>query len=89
VQFVKLKYPSAQIVFLNSPMVSGDRNVLLENCLKTIKMHIDGLHPSDKPVALFFFKPLQPGGCSYHPSVEDHAILADELYSFFKSLLNK
>ena len=29
VQFVKSKYPSAQIVFLNSPMVGGERNVLL------------------------------------------------------------
>jgi hypothetical protein len=89
VQFVKSKYPSAEIVFLNSPMVSGERNVLLENCLKAIKMKIDSLHPSEKPVALFFFKPMQPRGCSYHPSVEDHAILADELYPFFKSLLNQ
>lgn len=89
VQFVKSKYPSAQIVFLNSPMVSGERNALLQNCLKVIKMKIDGLHPSEKPVALFYFKPMQPRGCSYHPSVEDHAILADELYPFFKSLLNQ
>lgn len=89
VQFVKSKYPSAQIVFLNSPMVGGERNVLLENCLKTIKMKIDSSHPSDRPVALFFFKPMQPGGCSYHPSVQDHAILADELFPFLRGLLDK
>lgn len=89
VQFVKSKYPGAQIVFLNSPMVSGDRNTLLQNCLQTIKMKIDGLHPLDKPVALFSFKPMRPGGCSSHPSVEDHAALADELLPFFKSLMNR
>ena len=89
VQFVKQKYPAAQIVFLNSPMVIGERNVLLENCLKTIKMKIDGLHPSDKAVALFFFKPMNARGCGGHPSVEDHAILADELTPFFRSLLNR
>lgn len=89
VQFVKQKYPAAQIVFLNSPMVSGERNVLLENCLKTIKLKIDGLHPSDKAVALFFFKPMKARGCGGHPSVEDHAILADEMLPFLKNLLNE
>ena len=89
VQFVKSKYPKAQIVFLNSPMVSGERNVLLENCLNTIKKNIDRLHPSDKPVALFFFKPMRAGGCAGHPSVEDHKVLAEELYPFFKTLLKR
>jgi hypothetical protein len=88
VQFVKSKYPSAQIVLLNSPMVSGDRNALLQNCLQTIKTKIDGLHSADKPVVLFFFKPMQARGCGGHPSVEDHGIMADELYPFFKSLLD-
>jgi hypothetical protein len=89
VQFVKSKYPKAQIVFLSSPMVSGDRNTLLQNCLQTIKMKIDSQHPSDEPVSLFFFKPMQAKGCSGHPSVEDHAILAEELLPFFKSLMNR
>jgi hypothetical protein len=89
VQFVKSKYADAQIVFLNSPMVSGERNALLKNCLTVIKSKIDSLHPSDKPVALFFFQPMKARGCTGHPSVEDHAILADELFPFFKSLLSK
>jgi hypothetical protein len=89
VQLVRSKYPDAQIVFLNSPMVSGVRNVLLENCLQTIKMHIDHSYPGDKPVALFHFKPMKAGGCAGHPSVQDHAILADELFPFFNSLVRK
>lgn len=89
VQFVKSKYPEAQIVLLNSPMVSGDKNTLLENCLGTIKNNIDDLHSSDKPVALFFFQPMKARGCGGHPSVEDHAILADELFPFFKNLLGE
>ena len=87
VEFVKSKYPNAQIVLLNSPMVNGDRNILLQNCLNTIKNRIDNLHPSDKPVAIFLFKPMKAEGCSGHPSVEDHAILADELFPFLKTLL--
>jgi hypothetical protein len=45
------------------------------------------LFPSGKPVALYFFQPMQAGGCTGHPSVEDHAILANELAPFFKQLL--
>lgn len=89
VQNVKSKYPVAQIVLLNSPTVHGNRNILLKNCLMAVKNKIDGLYPSGKPVALFFFKPMQVGGCTGHPSVEDHALLADELYPFFKTFLTR
>ena len=87
VQLVKSKYPVAQIALLSSPMVNGSRRILLQNCIAAVKESIDALHTSDKPVALFFFEPMQPRGCSGHPSVEDHAILADELIPFFKKLL--
>lgn len=39
------------------------------------------------PVALYFFNPMQANGCSGHPNVEDHAILANELVPFFRKLL--
>jgi lysophospholipase L1-like esterase len=87
VQFVKSKYPAAQIVLLNSPMVAGERNSLLQNCLATVKKKMDSLYPSGKAVALFAFKPMQTRGCTGHPGVEDHEILAEELYPFLKNLL--
>jgi len=89
VRSVKSKYPLAQIVLLNSPMVADKGNILLQNCLATVKNSIDRLHPSDKTVALFFFKPMKTRGCSGHPSLEDHAILADELFPFFKNLIDQ
>jgi hypothetical protein len=61
--------------------------MLFENCITTVKQKIDGLFPSDKPVALFLFKPMNAGGCSGHPSVGDHAVLAEELAPFFRELL--
>jgi len=87
VQLIKSKYPAAQIALLSSPMLNGERMIALQNYLTLIKQHIDALYPSDKPVALFFFKQMQARGCSGHPNVEDHAILADELIPFFKKLL--
>jgi hypothetical protein len=87
VQLVKLKYPQAQIALLSSPMVNGDRRVLLQNCITAVKENIDKLFSSGKRVETFFFEPMQARGCSGHPNVEDHAILAEELIPFFKKLL--
>jgi len=87
VQLVKSKYPEAKIALLSSPMINGERRIRLQNCLAAVKENIDRLYPSDKKVALYFFDPMQPRGCGGHPSVEDHAILADQLIPFFRSLL--
>ena len=87
IQTIKSKYSGIQLVLLSSPMVNGSRRVTFQNCLTALKGSIDALYPSDKPVALFFFEPMQARGCSGHPNVEDHAILAEQLLHFFKKLL--
>ena len=89
VKLVKTKYPKAQIVLLSSPMVKGNAREVLENCLATIKSQVDAAYPSDKPVELFFFAPMNAHGCDGHPSVEDHKILAGELQPFFQKLLSE
>jgi lysophospholipase L1-like esterase len=87
VQLVKSKYPTATIALLSSPMLNGSSRILLQNCLTAVKQNIEALYPSDKPVTLYFFLPMQAHGCSGHPSVSDHAILAEQLIPFFKGLL--
>ncbi len=87
VELVKSKYPLAQIALLSSPMVHGDSRTLLQNCLTAVKQNIDAAHESDKKIALYFFNPMQTHGCSGHPTVEEHAILANELIPFFQKLL--
>lgn len=89
VTLVKSKYPKAQIALLSSPMVNGERGITLQNCLTAVKQNVDTAHPLDTPVAVFFFKAMQARGCSGHPNVEDHAILAAEVAPFFKGLLAK
>lgn len=88
VKFVKSKYPAAQIALLSSPMIGGRSSKTFENCLTAIKQNIDKAFAHDKPVATYFFKPMQPRGCSWHPSVEDHARMAEELMQFFNRLMN-
>jgi len=87
VQLVKSKYITAQIALLSSAMVHNKDREKLQNCLLAVKKNIDTLYPNDKPVALYFFKPMQARGCTGHPNVEDHAILAEELTPFFKGLI--
>ncbi|GAB3822071.1 SGNH/GDSL hydrolase family protein [Pontibacter rugosus] len=87
VQQVKAQYPQAQIALLSSPMVNGRNGTTLENSISAVKAKIDALYPSDKPVALHFFQPMQASGCTGHPSVEDHAVMANELKPFFRKLL--
>jgi hypothetical protein len=87
VGLIKSKYPNAQIALLSSPMINANKRILLQNCLTAVKAQIDKKYSSGKRVALFFFKPMIARGCGGHPSVDDHAILATELASFFKKLI--
>jgi hypothetical protein len=84
---VKSKYPKAQIALLSSPMINGNKRIMLQNCLTAVKAQTDKKYPSGKRIALFFFKPMTAHGCGGHPSIEDHAILAMELAPFFKKLI--
>jgi len=86
-QLVRSKYPDAKIALLSSPMMNGNRRELLQNCLTTIKQAADALWGKEAKIETYFFKPMQARGCTGHPNVEDHAIIAEELIPFFKNLL--
>lgn len=88
VQLVKTKYPAAQIALLSSAMLHDQKRTLLQHCLTAVKEKVDAQHPNAKPVALYFFLPMNAKGCTGHPNVEDHEVLAKELIPFFKKLLN-
>ena len=87
VQQVRSKYNSSRIAILSSPMMNGERRILLQNCLTAVKNEVDRSSPSKVPVALYFFKPMQARGCTGHPNVEDHAKMAEELIPFFRQLI--
>ncbi|HTF82749.1 MAG TPA: hypothetical protein VL947_13530, partial [Cytophagales bacterium] len=84
---VRAKYPQSQIALLSSPIVHKE-HLLLENCLEAVKQQVEAQDPKHT-VALYFFEPIQASGCTGHPSVEDHAKLAEALHPFFKQLVGK
>lgn len=82
-------YPSVQIALLTSPMLSANKSDLLFSCLEAVKHRSSVLYAGKPPIQIFRFQPMVPGGCGYHPDIEDHAILARELIPFFRKLLEK
>ncbi|MEO8535283.1 MAG: GDSL-type esterase/lipase family protein [Flavobacterium sp.] len=91
INFIKMLYshnPNAQIVITNSPMVGGEKGVVLEDCLNKVKdaFTADKTH---KPIVIFKFKPMTPKGCMWHPSVADQKVMAAEYAPILKKLLNE
>ena len=78
-------YPHTQIVLLSSPIISGEKGELLISCLKEIQEEWSEKHP----VALFEFEPLEARGCTGHPSLDDHKLLAEQLIPVYEKLLKK
>lgn len=91
INFIEMLYkhnPKAQIIITNSPMINGERAVVFEDCLNKVKSAF-AEDKSHKPIQIFKFKPMTPKGCSGHPDVADHKILAAEYGPFLKKLLNE
>lgn len=86
IQTVYSHYPNTQIVLLNSPMVGGEKGKLLEACINAVKESINKELKPVKAVQSFFFQAMSPGGCGYHPSIEDDKVMASQLGPFIKSL---
>lgn len=84
---VQAKYPAAQLALLSSPMVSGTARELLQNCIMAVKAGVDAARPAARPLAVFFFEPMQASGCAGHPSVAEHGHMAESLLPFFRKLL--
>ncbi|RYY59996.1 MAG: GDSL family lipase [Chitinophagaceae bacterium] len=88
-QLIKSTYPDAKILLLSSPMMGGAKRITLQNCITAVKMAVDKLFPDARPARVYFFNQMSPRGCSGHPSVEDHAILADELIPVYRQLMDE
>jgi lysophospholipase L1-like esterase len=91
INFIKTVYknaPNTRIVLLNSPMVSGERNVTFIKCLKKVIQAFEN-DTTHKPIALFEFQPMTPKGCNTHPDIADDKVMADQLIPFFKKLLDE
>ncbi|MFM2392870.1 MAG: hypothetical protein RLZZ546_852, partial [Bacteroidota bacterium] len=90
IQFIKkIKniHPKAIIVLTDSPMINGENKNIFNSCLLEIKKNVDDLYPLSQGIYIFTYKEMEPRGCSYHPSIDDHYMMAMEIKDFYKNLL--
>ena len=80
-------YPSTQVALLSSPMLKGPKDSLLVSCLNEVKAHFDG--KDYKPIKIFQFEGIEPHGCDYHPDINDHMMMADQLIPFFQQFIDE
>ncbi len=80
-------YPNAQLVLLNSPMLEAEKNIVLQQCITAIQNEINENVKPVKLIKTFWFKTMQSAGCTYHPSIADHKVIAGQLIPFIKRLL--
>lgn len=80
--------PDTQVVLLNSPMVSGEKNETFIKCLTKVQRFFNG-KKDHKTVKIFTFTAVTPHGCGYHPEIEDDKLMASQLAPFLKPLLNE
>ncbi|MCF4101188.1 GDSL-type esterase/lipase family protein [Gillisia sp. M10.2A] len=78
------RYPDTKIVLLTSPMIGGENNMTLLECLKDVQTHFN-----EKNISIFEFEAMTAHGCTGHPDVDDHQKMADQLIPFFKKLMTK
>lgn len=89
VRRIKSHHPRAQIVLLNSPLVGTPQARVLEEALDQVKQQLDRAYPQTEPVQLLRFQPLRATGCTGHPNVQEHGLLAEQLLPQFNALLQK
>lgn len=78
-------YPAAQIVLLSSPMAGGKFITSLQNRITGV---VNYMHESgDAKVSNYFFTKSWNAGCDRHPSLAEHAEIADELTPYLRKTM--
>ena len=87
VSFVKTlrsHYPAAEILLLSSPIVQGENQKTLVECLRQVKKELE----TEIDVHLYEYEPFDASGCTGHPSIDDHQRISETLIPVYESILN-
>jgi hypothetical protein len=78
-------YPDAVIILLNSPMADNSLNDVLIEYTEAVADYLSG--QGDTKIYSFELSHNFNSGCDYHPDMEQHQIIADELSDFIITTL--
>lgn len=79
-------YPKAKIVLLSSPMADEKLKAALVNQITAIVKFLN--RHGDKKVSKYFFSKSFNSGCDYHPDLNEHQLIAEELTAHLKKLMD-
>ncbi len=83
------KYPEVQICLLSSPMMGPRERVILDTALKEVQEKANSVYSENSSIELFDVHiEREARGCTGHPSVEDHKIIAEKLVPQIRKLMN-
>ena len=78
---IRTNYPSSKIICLTSPMADATLKSFMIKMITSVVKKMN-----DKNVSSFFFANQYINGCDSHPSVSDHAKIAEELITGIKKV---
>ena len=86
IQSLRKVYPLSRIVLLTSPMADEKLTQNMKSNLSIIAKESN--ENGDRKVSTFFFSRSYNGGCDTHPSLAEHKLIAAELTTYLKKLMN-
>jgi lysophospholipase L1-like esterase len=84
-QRIRKNYPSAKIVCLAGPCSPGDE---WNKTRSYVHLVVDEYKKTDNSTYYFEFSTFEPNGSDFHPNLEQHKNMANELVPFLKKLMN-
>jgi lysophospholipase L1-like esterase len=83
---VRMKYRNANVILLTSPMADEPLTIFMKKMLSAIaaESHRNG----DVKIHTYFFTRSYTAGCDYHPSLQEHALIAAELSTAIKKIMH-
>jgi len=83
---IRVNYPNTQIILISSPMADATLIAQMKKYCNAVRdtMNSNG----DSKVSTFFFSRSWNAGCGGHPSIAQHADIANELTSYIKTIMN-
>jgi len=78
-------YPNTKILLLTSPMINDSRSEMLFMCLQSVKAKASLQYRGNKVIDLFRFAEVPSTGCTGHPTIDEHKMMAAQLTSYLKN----
>jgi Carbohydrate esterase 2 N-terminal/GDSL-like Lipase/Acylhydrolase family len=79
-------YPVSNIVLLSSPMADETLKVFMKKTLSAVALKRQ--QEGDTKIDTYFFSRSYTGGCDYHPTIDEHKLIAAELTEAVRKIMH-